>query len=181
MALGTTLPARPPALRHPRDTTSTPTGRPHRLPAMRGRTTPTHPPTPPRTAWIPQLGTTPASERPRQHNAHREPGRTRRGSPAASMPTRDTMHLDTGIPTRLRAALGRGQASRARAPVPLHPQDTMWTPTVLRLRHHVVWELTTPTLALATRRIASKQVLVTTLTKRVSRARLRAPLDRTTT
>ena len=148
---------------------------------MRGRTTPTHHPTPPWTAWTPPRGATPGRVHLVRRNAHRGPGRTRRGSPAASMPTRDTTHRDTGTRTRLNAPSEPGPISRARAPAPLHPLDTTWTRTGRRRRLHVVWGHTILILALAISRIASKRVRVTTLTKRGSLVRPRVPLARTTT
>ena len=147
---------------------------------MRGRTTPTHHPTPPRTAWTPQRGTTPGRVHRVQRNAHRGPGRTRRASPAASMPTRDTTHLDSGTRTRLNAPSELGQISRVRVRAPRHPRGTTWTRTGRRRRLHVVWGHTILILALAIRRIASKRAQVTTLTKRGSLVRPPAPLALTT-
>ena len=124
---------------------STRTGRQHRCPAMRGRTTPTHHPTPPRTAWTLRRATSQGPVRPLLLSALRGPGRTRRGSQAASMPTRDTTHRVMGTRTRPNAPSALGPISRARAPVPLHPRDTTWTRTGPRPRRPAMRGRTTPT------------------------------------
>ena len=90
-------------------------------------------------------------------NAHRGPGRTRRASPAASMPTLDTTHRVSGTRTRPNAPSELGPISRVRALAPRHPRDTTWTRTGRRRRRHVVWGHTIPIPALAIRRIASKR------------------------
>ena len=148
---------------------------------MRGPTTPTHHPTPPQTAVTCLRGASQGPVRPPLLSAHRGPGRTRRASPAASMPALDTTHRVTGTRTRPNAPSALGPNSRARARAPRRPRDTTSTRTGPLRRRHVVWALTILILALATRRIASKPALVTTLTKRGSLARPPAPLDRTTT
>ena len=147
---------------------------------MRGRTIPTHHPPPPRTAWTPQRGTTPGRVHRVPYNAHRGPGRTRRASPAASIPTLDTTHRVSGTRTRLNAPSELGPISRVRALAPLHLRGTTWTRTGRRRRRHVAWGHTILIPALAIRRIASKRALVTTLTKRDSLARPPAPLVLTT-
>ena len=147
---------------------------------MRERTTPTHHPTPPRTAWTPRRGTTPARVHRVQRNARRGPGRTRRASPVASMPTLDTTHRVTVTRTRPNAPSGLGPISRVRAPAPRRPRDTTWTLTGPRHRRPAVWGHTILIPALAIRRIASKRALVTMLTKWGSLARPPAPLVLTT-
>ena len=113
-------------------------------------------------------------------NAHRGPGRTRRASPAASIPTLDTTHRVSGTRTRPNAPSELGPISRVRALAPLHLRGTTWTRTGRPRRLHVVWGHTILILALAIRRIASKRAQVTTLTKRGSLVRPPAPLALTT-
>jgi len=151
-----------------------------RRPARLGHTTPTLPLTPHRTASMCLLATTRSKGHHRPLCAHRGPGRTRRGSRAASMPVPVTTLVVAGLYLRRHALLDHISLipGNRHAYLPL-PGTTSTHPArpsslLAHLGH------TTPTPDRAHRWTALTPVLVTTWTNLVKGGRHLVPLGHTT-
>ena len=138
-----------------------------RRPAPLGHTTPTHPPTPHRTASMCLLVATRSKGHHRPLCAHQGPGRTRLASRAASTPVPVTTPAGADRHRRRPALLGHISPTLGSPLVHLPLLGIMSTLPLQRPRAHALRGHTTPTPDRVHRWTALTPALVTTLTNLV--------------